>query len=225
MRALAVGCMGFLVWTLAACSSSELRDVRIHVSVSDDQGNAQAGAPIEIDGIALAATDATGTSSITLEARASRARIAVRCAQGFHSPEPRSVPLSRHGRQPPLELTFVCRPTLRSLLLVVRAPLGEGLPVLADGQRVGTVGADGTLHAVLKRAPDQDLRLSLDTSGSPGLAPQHPAREVTVGSQDEIVVFDQGFSLAPKPRRASAVSRPNLPEPKHIPYAIGGNRY
>lgn len=205
---------------LCACSH-EVPELRVQVTVRDDQGVAQVAVPIELDGRAVAATDPQGRASLTYQAHANRARISAHCAEGYHSPEPRSVPLARHGRQPPLELDFVCRPALRSLLLVVRAPLAAGLPVLADGEPLGTVSPDGTLHAVLKKAPDTELRITLDTTAVPTLVPQHPVREIKVTDEDQIVVFDQALSfVAKKVRRTRERERPE-PDARHIPFAIG----
>jgi hypothetical protein len=207
--------------TLSACSPSEIQDVHIRVSVHDDQSAAQPSVPVEIDGLPVATTDDAGITSITFQAHANRVRVAVRCAAGYHSPEPRSIPLSRHARQPPLDLQFVCRPAQRSLLLVVRAPLGVGLPVLVDGEQVGTVASDGTLHAVVQRAPEATVRVTLDTTNTPTLVPQQPVREIKVSDQDEFIVFDQVLSVAPAKSRRVHGLPPRSAGTKHIPYAIG----
>ncbi|MFT3928090.1 MAG: hypothetical protein QM778_36515 [Myxococcales bacterium] len=214
-----------LMFTIGCAAGDESQEVRFHVSVRDDQLQAQPGVSIEVDGQAVASTDTQGRASVSFHARANRARIAVRCPSGYHASEPRSIPLSRRGRQPPLELVFTCRPAQRTLLLVVRAPEGVGMPVLADGEALGHVAEDGTFHAVIKRAPDATLRLTLDTTDAPLLVPQHPVREITVGERDEIIVFDQELRAARPPRRVRQTSGKSSSATRHIPYAIGAARY
>ena len=207
---------------LAACVGHDETAVRILVRVSDDQGAAQASVPVDLDGVQSATTDEEGRDTLTFVARANRVQLAVQCPTSFQSPEPRSVPFARQGRQPPLELTFVCRPLTRTLLLVVRAPEAVGMPVLADGESLGTVTAEGTLHAVLQRPPEAVLRLMLDTSRAPRLVPQDPVREVRVADRDEIVVLDQALTVPPPVRRPLIPRRPTVEAPRsHVPYAIG----
>jgi len=217
--------LGWLL-SLAACAASRApQEAHFQLTVQDDQGEPQANVPVVIDGAQVASTDAHGEASVIFQANANRARLAVMCPAGFLSPEPRSVPLARTGRQPPLELQLTCRPEQRSLLLVVRAPQAIGLPVLADGEVIGHVAEDGTLHAILRRAPGSELRVTLDTSAKPQLLPQHPVREISVGDRDELIVFDQPFATArERPRRASSATQAR-PTPRHIPYAIGDSRY
>jgi len=222
MHALKLGWL--LVAVLAAgCFGREETAVRLLVRVSDDQGAAQASVPVELDGVQTATTDKEGRATVTFVARANRVQLAVHCPSGFQSPEPRSVPLPRQGRQPPLELTFACRPLRRTLLLVVRAPEAAGMPVLADGESLGNVTAEGTFHAVLQRPPEAVLRLTLDTSSAPRFVPQNPVREVRVADRDEIVVFDQALALLPPARRPSAPRRAQAESNtrSHVPYAIG----
>jgi hypothetical protein len=101
----------------------------------------------------------------------------------------------------------------------------SGLALSANGEPLGAVGEDGTLHATLQRAPDSELRLMLDTSTSPQLIPRNPVRELKVMDRDEIVVFDQVFEEeAPRKVRPSGAAKRGK-EPKHIPYAIGGRSH
>jgi hypothetical protein len=205
-----------------ACFQPREQATLLVVRVEDDQGVPQRAVSVELDGVPSATTGDAGTASITLQTYANRIQIAAHCPEGYNSPDPRSVPLSRSGRQPPLELRFVCRPAMRTLLLVVRAPQAAGLSVLADGESLGTVNADGTLHAVLRRPPEAVIRLMLDTSALPRAVPANPVREIRVADRDEILVFDQSLAIAPPARRAPSPRRaPPDPSKSHIPYAIG----
>ena len=174
-----------------AASSEPARPLRVSVFDEDDQ--ALAGIPVELDGISAIRTGHDGTARISLSRTGpARARIAVRCAPGSREAAPRYISRAAAGTVARLELTFSCRPLQRKLLILVRAPGAEGALVRADGVALGPVEPDGTLHATLWRAPDSDLRLVIDTRAQQ-ITPQNPVREVRVADRDELVVFDQAF--------------------------------
>jgi hypothetical protein len=209
----------------AACAErDETPEARFTILVRADRDVGLAGASVELDGRFAGQTDVDGRLDLHVPVQASRVRVAVRCPEGFHASEPRSVALRRGGRSLPLQLAFDCRPSQRSLLLIVRAPEASGTPVLVDGELLGSVAADGTLHALIRRAPGVEVRVSLDTSSAPRLMPADPMREFAIRDQDEIVVFDQPFSLA-EPRaarrpRSRHAHVPSSPSSTHLPYAI-----
>jgi hypothetical protein len=204
---------------LVACS--EPLSVRLDVTVRDDAGRPLSDLAIEVDGVHVATSDATGRARATIHApRAGRLAVATRCPEGYRAPLARSLPLGRDT--PRLQVALVCRPSLRTLVVAVRAPAVAGAWLRADGQPLGRVEADGTLHALLTRPPDSELRLSLDTSAFPRLLPQHPARDVRVADRDELIVFDQAFEQPP----TRPVRRPRTaPTPSTVlPYAIRAQR-
>lgn len=205
--------------TLLGCRVGSPREtLRIDVQVSDDQGDALSEVPVSVDEVPAKVTDASGKVSLTVSAPLDRRlRIRAKCPEAYRPSEPR--PVSTAGAAL-LELRFQCRPRLRTLAVVVNAPAGAGLIVRADGEPIGKVAGDGTLHAVLKRAPEAELRLTLDTSTAPLLRPQSPVQDVLVPDRDEIVVFDQPLTMAP-PRRTRTHGPEAKAEPRHIPYAIG----
>jgi hypothetical protein len=222
VRALTIATLLAALSTVA-CLPREEQAIRFLIRVHDDQGAAQRAIPVLLDGIATAVTDDAGESPLVFRPHANRVQIAVRCPSGFHSPDPRTLAVSRAGHQAPLELAFVCRPLKRTLLVIVRAPQAVGLPVLADGESLGTVQVDGSFHGVLERPPEAVVRLMLDTSEAPLLLPQNPVREFRVADQDEIVVFDQALAPAPPARRARVTPRVSAAAQlkAHVPYAIG----
>ncbi|MEY4511671.1 MAG: hypothetical protein RLZZ450_3793 [Pseudomonadota bacterium] len=188
------------------------------VSVTDDEGHPLAGRAVEIDGVVATSTARDGVARVSLSPAGSpRARVVVSCPAGSREVAPRHVPRLMKGSTARLELSFRCRPSLRELVVVVRAPGGEGLWLRADGEPVGRVAADGTLHAKVARAPDSELRLLLDTGDLP-LFPPNPVRELRVADRDELVIFDQALTSAkprvvdprrtPSPVRVEAPPRP-----------------
>jgi hypothetical protein len=196
--AFAMACM------LAGCVPLTEPTARVlSVRVVDDDGSPLAGRAVEIDGLAATKTGPEGVAHISLSPGGSpRARVAVSCPAGSREVPPRHVPRVVTGGTARLELSFRCRPLRRELVVVVRAPGGEGLWLRADGEPLGRVAADGTLHVRLARAPDSEVRLLLDTGDLP-LSPQNPVRELRVADRDELVVFDQPLTSANLRSRAN----------------------
>jgi len=204
---------------LAACRVGSPREtVHIDVMVTDDSGDALAEVPLSVDEGVGKRSDAEGKARLTVSAPLDRRlRVRALCPEAYRAAEPRVVSVAGGPR---LELRFRCRPRLRTLAVVVSAPNAAGLTVRADGEPIGKVAVDGTLHAVLKRPPDAELRLMLDTSSAPQLRPQNPVEEVVVPDRDEIVVFNQPLALV-QTRRSKAHAPVAKVEPRYIPYSIG----
>lgn len=185
------------------------------VSVTDEDGRPLAGRAVELDGLVATTTARDGVARVAVPpAGPPRVRVAVSCPADSRELPPRHVPRLIEGGTARLELAFRCRPLLRALVVVVRAPGGEGLWLRADGEPLGRVSADGTLHAKVARAPDSELRLLLDT-GDLALTPPNPVRELRVADRDELVIFDQPLTSA-RPavvdtRRTSSAARGDVP--------------
>lgn len=207
-----------------ACTSREVtREARLFVEVADDQGRALAGVSIDMDGTSIATTDVAGHARATVQGgHRSRIQIGARCPLTFRESAPRTIALARREQASAAHhLRMVCAPKLRTLAVVVRAPGAEGLTLRADGVPLTQVRPDGTAHAVLQRAPDSNLRLTLDTTEAPKVVPQFPVREVHVSDRDDIIVFDQTLVARATPvKRRARVAAPVTPA-RHVPYAIG----
>jgi len=180
------------------------------VTVMDEDGRPLAGRAVEIDGLVATTTARDGVARVAVStAGPPRVRVGVSCPAGSRELPPRHVPRLIEGGTARLELSFRCQPSLRALVVVVRAPGGEGLWLRADGEPLGRVAADGTLHAKVVRAPDSEVRLLLDTGDLP-LSPPNPVRELRVADRDELVIFDQALTSAKlrvvDPRRTSSAS-------------------
>jgi hypothetical protein len=196
---------------VAACAPPSLGRALV-VLVRDEEGQPLPGLSVEIDGLPATRTDAAGSARISLGGDGpARARIAVSCAEGSRESNPRLVARHVDGASARLELRFVCRPALRMLAVVVRADGGAGSVLRADGEPIGTVAADGTLHATVWRAPDSELQLMLDT-GALAVRPRNPLREHRVADRDELFVFDQPLQArvtkVSSPRRVGKISDP-----------------
>jgi hypothetical protein len=200
--------MRLLVLLLLAVCSAQSVGRALVVQTRDEAGHALAGLGIEIDGVPATRTDAEGKARISLGGEGPpRARIAVTCPEGSRESNPRHVARHVDGATARLELSFVCRPAQRMLAIVVRAEGGAGSVLRADGEPVGTVAADGTLHAAVWRAPDSELQLMLDT-GALTVRPRNPLREHRVADRDEVIVFDQPLQVHPTQVHSTKVSAP-----------------
>ena len=217
MRSLIISTMAALL--LGCGQPTALAPRLVQVRVEDDRGAALAGVAVELDGIIATTTGRDGVARVSLGADGMpRARVAVLCPPKFRSLAPRHIARLRTGSAPPLELSFRCRPKLRTVVVVARVTNGEGLMVRADGAPIGTIGTDGTLHARLLRPPQSDLRLMVDTADR-ALTPRNPAREFRIADQDELLVFDE--RLTSVRARVSRIT-PEAPKraPPPLPYAI-----
>ncbi len=222
MRALILS-LAIASLAVACAGAQPAREASLSVDVVDDQGGALTGIAILVDDAPVATTNGQGRARAIVQAeKSARVRVRAQCPQTYREAEARMVALSRADAQSaPLALRMTCTPKLRTLAVVVRAPGGEGLTLRADGVPIAKVGADGSAHVVVERAPDTKVRLSLDTAEHPKLLPQYPAREVNVTERDEIVVFDQAFATRTQPARRGAPKHEPPAEPRHVPYAIG----
>lgn len=210
----------FVFAALAACEASVGGPRMVRVIVRDDRGAVLAGVPVEVEGIAATSTASDGTARVSLAAEgAPRVRVGVSCPTQFRPVEPRHVARNRFSNASFVDLTFTCRPSERTLVVVARVPGGQGLALRADGEPIGRIAADGTLHALLSRAPDSELRLMLDTEER-AVSPRNPARELRVADRDELIVFEEQLSvLRPRMVRAKTVT-PKQAEATPLPYAI-----
>jgi hypothetical protein len=195
-----------------ACSSETARPSHAStVRVESDPGVPLANVSISADGRRLGTTDASGLLTLALSgAPGSSVPITVSCPPGYRSPrEPLAVllrPLPAGSAKPEYRVT--CRPELRSLVISVRAQNGADLPLKYLGKEIARTDDQGAAHALLKVAPGESVNLVLDTSAPEAqqLRPQNPELRVTVPERDDIVVFEQSFTL-PKAKPAKRAKR------------------
>lgn len=152
----------------------------LELSLVDDRGEPLAEAAFLVDGKPVARSDAHGGARLAAHQLRDDSQLGAACPEAYRPAPP--VRLAS-GRARPPRLQFVCRPRLRMLAVVAFAPGAQGAPLRADGQVLGRVAADGTLHAVLRRPPGAALTLTLEAT--PGLI-----QAVRVRDRDEIVLLD-----------------------------------
>jgi len=165
----------------------------------------------------------TGSEGQTLALR-------VACPEGHKSPTQQlSIAMRRLGagaRAP--EYAAHCAPTMRTLVVVVRAenvggaptaaPAGRdgrvplpALPIRHLGHEVGKTDELGVAHVLLRTPPEESVELVLDTASQPRLRPQAPTARFEATAQDELHLFEQKFELEPLPKRARGPRRSTLP--------------
>jgi hypothetical protein len=178
MSALKCLCTWFVLGWLSACST-EPSSGGVRVSVVDDRGEALAEVPIALDTRVLARSDVHGAAQFGPRSLAAGGVLRAQCPQAYRPATSASL---RKGAPWPRRLQFVCRPRLRTLAVVAYAPSAQGAMLRADQQALGRIAADGTLHAVVRRAPGASFTLALESGG--------PNQAVSVRDRDEIILFD-----------------------------------
>lgn len=165
-------------WALVASCLGRSRGRAVVVEVRDDGGEPLAEVPVHAAGRLLGATDAQGRlrSVLTPEGQ-----VVARCPEAYRPVPPRDATEARSGT-----LTFVCRPRLRTIAVVVRAPAARGLTLRADEQSLGRLDEQGLLHAIVRRAPGTQLSLLLAGRGAEPVARQ----TLAVEDRDRVVLFE-----------------------------------
>lgn len=85
-----------------------------------------------------------------------------------------------------------CQPSTRTTVVAVRAQNGPDLPIMYLGREVARTDSSGVAHVALTLRPGERYELSLDTAGK-SLTPKNPRAVFVVGSEDELLFFDQRF--------------------------------
>jgi hypothetical protein len=128
------------------------------------------------------------------------------CPDGYVSPEkPIVVGLRQlEPGSPTPTFEVACGALLHTFVVGLRAERGAHVPVTHLGQPLGETDAWGVAH-VLVRAPRQEqVSLTLDTSGHPDLRPQNPTLTFVAPDRDELVLLEHEFveiKRPPPPRK------------------------
>lgn len=198
---------------LLACAPPEDASYPFVVRAESDPGVPLPGASVLRAGKALGASGADGSLSLALRGKpGENVGLEVSCPSGYRAPEkPLQVvlrPLAEQARKP--EYLVFCKPELRSVVISVRAQNGAHVPLKFLGKEIARTDEHGAAHAVLKLPPGVNANFVLDTSAPEhaALRPQSPELKVTVPERDEVVLFDQPFTVE-QPR----VKRRREPEP------------
>lgn len=170
------------------------------VRVSGDPGQPIKGAALLHNGEKVSQSGDDGVARLKLTGKDGESfDIAVSCPDGFQSPQkPIQVVLKRLADDKKPEYDVSCPPTIRSVVVAVRADGGANLPVLYLGREVARTDGAGAAHVLLKLKPDEPFDLVLGTQDNASLRPQNPFASFVVKERDEVFVFDQRFELEKK---------------------------
>ena len=104
---------------------------------------------------------------------------------------------------------MTCPPTLRRVVVAVKAENGPNLPVVYLNKVITRTDVSGAAHFALEVAPGAQFQVTLDTGENTKLKPPSPSKPFTVPQHDDILVFDQKFEVE---KTRVFVSRPNIPK-------------
>lgn len=184
---------------LAGCAKKPPPKYQVVVKVQSDPGVPLAGAVVLNQNKPVGKkTNEKGTTGLQMTGAEGQAyTFHVRCPPGYKSPsEPLVVTLRRIvGSKKRPEYLVDCPPTQRTVVVAIRAANGPDIPVRYLGEEVARTDSAGAANVLLKLAPNESFKLTLDTSGEDHklLRPQSPAATFDVKNKDDIFVFDQTF--------------------------------
>jgi hypothetical protein len=206
MRSLVLHGLALLI--AAGCDRPAAPAVPVRVIVHDEYGDPVSRALVLVDSVHQCETSAAGEGNVELpplaQGTGGSVELQVKCPDGHLHPPARRLRVAHSGLR---TLEFLCVRKIHRALIAMRVPGGEGLGIRVDGEPVGTVGADGTAHLDVIRAPGSELRVSIETSSKPRLRPQSPVRSFTTGDRDALFLFDQPLSVVTPSRRRRPTKR------------------
>ena len=131
--------------------------------------------------------------------------LAVECPEGLRSPQkPVRITLRRlEGPAARPEYAVQCTRALQTVVVAVRAENGANLPVYHLGKEVARTDASGAAHVALRLPPEDTFELKLGTdTAADGLRPQNPTASFVVKARDDVLLFDQRFTVDKKKVKA-----------------------
>lgn len=203
--------------TLGAASCKDLDPpaqppFQIFIRIDSDPGRAVVGATVNRNNKPLATTGPDGRAMLTLTgAEGETTDVTIKCPDAFVSPaKPTSIRLTRFADKTKVpEYTVNCPPTLRRVVVAVKAENGPNLPVMYLNRMITRTDLSGAAHFALEVAPGAQFQVTLDTAENARLKPPSPSKPFTAPQHDEILVFDQKFELE---KQKVFVFRPNVPK-------------
>jgi hypothetical protein len=183
------------------------------VHVESDPGHGVPGAAVVRNGKTLSSTAADGRAQVRLTGNeGDTVEVFVKCSDDFQSPaKPILLALHRMTDKSKLpEYNAACPPSVRRVVVAIRAENGANLPVTYLGKAVGRTDASGAAHVLLAMHPGDQFELALDTTNDPRLSPTNPNALFVVKPKDDIQAFDVKFTVAkPKPIPKKKIDRPH----------------
>lgn len=189
-----------LVGGLASCKEKEVPPFRFEIVVKGEGAIPLAGIPIMAGERELKRTDAQGMASVeSRQADGESITLGIVCPQDAMPVEPVQVRVQRTESRVSSRFERVCRSRLRTVGVIFRTENGPNLPVYYLGREVARTDASGAAHFVMRAEAGQGFELTLRTEDEK-LRPQNPPFQVTVPTDDDVIVLNQTFARdKPKP--------------------------
>lgn len=204
----------------AALSASGCKDLeppppppfQLFMRVDSDPGHPVVGATVSRNGKPLSTTGPDGRAMLTLTGvEGETTDVSIKCPDAFNSPtKPTSVRLTRFADKSKVpEYAVACPPSLRHVVVAVKAENGPNLPVMYLNRMITRTDASGAAHFALEVAPNTQFQVTLDTADNTKLKPPSPTKPFTAPLHDDILVFDQKFDVE---KTKVVQTRINLPK-------------
>lgn len=191
-----------LVFGSAGCTEpTRSEPFTVSVKVEGDPGRPLAGVTILRANRPLGSTGPDGRATLQITgAEGEVADVTVTCPEGHQAPtKPLSVRLTRLAEKTKIpEYAVQCPPSMRRVVVAVRAENGPNLPVMYLDRPVTRTDASGAASFALEVPPGSQFTVALNTSERKDIKPISPSKLFVVSTQDDVFLFDQKFEVERK---------------------------
>jgi len=202
--------------TLFGCSAAPRPTFAVHFHVSSDNGDAVVGAKISVRRVVIGSTDGNGVLEAAVDGtEGDAASVDLHCGEAFledHEREPIKLTTARRiskAAQEGLVYEAICTRKQRDVVIVAHAEPGIGL--LMDGRQVAATNSLGTAQVLVPvESTNARVQVGFDTAARPDLQPRNPGRAYDLDPGDNVLVFEQKFTVAtptPAPHRVPRAPR------------------
>jgi hypothetical protein len=184
------------------CEPAPAPPFEVLVKVTSDRDKPLEGAIVLYEGKKVGLTNVDGAALLRMRGTEGVSLlINVQCPAAFESPpKPINVVLRRVVESKRPEYSVACPPSIRTVVVAVRADNGPNLPIMYLGREVGRTDEAGAASVLLLVKPNEQFQLAFNTTekGNERLRPQNPVATFLVKQHDELFTLDQRFSLEKK---------------------------
>ena len=172
----------------------------VQITVTSDPGQPLPGALILAGTKVVGKTDAAGAAKVRFGGKeGDQVELAVKCPADYSSPSSPLTIALRHlsaGSRPP-QFEAHCPPTLRTVVVGVRADNGPNLPVNVLGRTVARTDASGAALFTMRLKPSEQVLVTLSTAekGAEQLRPESPTLTFLSKDKDDFVLLEQIFTI------------------------------
>jgi hypothetical protein len=183
----------------------------ISVKVEGDPGKPLQGATITREKRSLGMTNAEGRATLRLPGiEGEITDVTVTCPEGYQTPgKPLSIRLTRLAEKKIPEYAVQCPPSIRRVVVAVRAENGPHLPVTYLNQQITRTDASGAASFALEVPPGSQFMVALSTAERKDIKPINPSKLFVVKQEDDVFLFDQKFEVEKR--------KPAPPPVVHVP--------